>query len=209
MIDVTTTARTVDEATEIALKQLGITKEQAEISVIEEGKKGFLGIFGSKLAVVKVVKKPDPVNPIKIVETYLEQIIKGFEIEANWSVREEGKNIFINLSGEKIALLIGKRGSTLNSLQQLLQLVFNRYSKQFKTIVVDAENYREKRKETLESLAKKLARTVSHTKETVELEPMPAFERKIIHSIITQYDYLQTGSVGVEPNRRITISYKK
>src|SRR5690606_2693731 len=175
------------------------------IDVIDEGKKGILGIFGSKRAVVKVRIKKDP---IKETEKFILNVTKnmGADVEINTTVND--KHVTFELTGKDIALLIGKRGQTLNALQYLVHLVLNKESQSYYRVTLDAEGYRERRKETLESLAlKKADRAIKLNKE-IKLEPMPAFERKIIHTVLQEKEGVSTFSDGTEPHRYIVIAPK-
>ncbi|WP_153126898.1 RNA-binding cell elongation regulator Jag/EloR [Peribacillus tepidiphilus] len=205
MKQVTATGQTVEEAVESALAQLNTTKDKVEIDIIDEGKKGFLGIFGSREAIVKVTLQPDPIEE---ATNFLKNVSEKMGVNADIKIVRDGKLVTFHLSGEKIALLIGKRGQTLNSLQYLTQLVANRYSKQYLTIMLDAEDYRQRRNETLVQLADRMAQKVLKTKKEVALEPMPSYERKVIHTALMKYDNLKTYSSGTEPYRHIVISVK-
>lgn len=203
MKQITATGQTVDEAVESALAQLNTTKDRTEISIIDEGKKGVFGIFGARPAVVKVTIVIDPIEEAK---KFLQQVTENMGVTADIQVTIQGKNVEFNLSGEKIAILIGKRGQTLNSLQYLTQLVANRFSEQFINIIVDAENYRGRRKETLVQLAGRLAEKAIRTKQDVPLEPMPSYERKVIHTALVSNRKVKTYSSGADPKRHIVIS---
>ncbi|TMU83878.1 protein jag [Bacillus sp. BHET2] len=205
MREVEATGQTVDEAIESALSQLNITKEEAEIDVIDQGKKRFLGLFGGKPAIVHVKKAIDPVYEAK---DFLLSVAHEMGVEATIDVKRDGRDVEFNISGEKMALLIGKRGQTLNALQHLAQLIANRVSGQFITILLDAENYRERRKQTLSTLADRLAEKASRTNRPVSLEPMPSYERKVIHSALVNSKSVDTHSEGREPNRYIVIAPK-
>jgi spoIIIJ-associated protein len=200
---VTATGQTVNEAVESALAQLNTKKDHVEITIIDEGKKGIFGIFGSRPAVVKVELKTDPIEEAKeFLRNVAEKMGAPIEVEAI----QEGKQVKLILSGEKIALLIGKRGQTLNSLQYLTQLVINRNSDQYLTVLLDAEDYRKRRNETLIQLAERLAQKAMKTGRDVALEPMPSYERKVIHTALAKNDRVKTYSDGVEPNRHVVIS---
>lgn len=203
MKQVTATGQTVEEAVESALAQLRTTKDHADVSIIDAGKRGFLGIFGSRPAIVKVTVKIDPLEEVK---GFLSKIGEhmGAPIEIN--VKQDGKHIHFTLTGEKIALLIGKRGQTLNSLQYLAQLVINRYSDQYLTIILDAEDYRKRRNDTLVQLAWRLSQKVIKTGKSVTLEPMPSYERKVIHTALADNKRVKTYSDGSEPHRFIVIT---
>lgn len=203
MKQITATGQTVDEAVESALAQLQTTKDRTEITIIDEGKKGIFGIFGTKPAVVKVTVKMDPVDESR---KFLQQVIANMGVSAEIEVTVQGKNVELNISGEKIAILIGKRGQTLNSLQYLTQLVANRYSEQFINIIVDAENYRRRRQDTLMQLAGRLADKAVRTGQDVALEPMPSYERKVIHTALVTNKKVKTFSSGTDPNRHLVIS---
>ncbi|MFS0821093.1 RNA-binding cell elongation regulator Jag/EloR [Bacillus sp. 1P02SD] len=203
MKQVTATGQTVDEAVESALAQLSTTRDRTEIQIIDEGKKGIFGIFGTKPAVVKVTVKIDPVEE---AQKFLEKVISSMGVQAKLDVVRNGKNVTFQLSGEKMAVLIGKRGQTLNSLQYLTQLVANRFSDHYLNITVDAENYRGRREETLVQLAERLADKVGRTKQDVKLEPMPSYERKVIHTALADHAKVKTSSSGSDPNRYIVIS---
>jgi spoIIIJ-associated protein len=201
--EVTATGQSVHEAVEAALAQLHVNKDEVEIEIIDEGKKGFLGLFGARPSVVKAKVKH---NPIKEAKLFLENITSKMGVEIDVNVEQKDREVIYQLTGKDIALLIGKRGQTLNSLQSLAQLVYNRYTKQYCSIIVDAENYRHRRKETLENLAGKLAEKAVKTRKDVSLEPMPSFERKIIHTVLLKNRNIKTFSTGEEPYRHLVIS---
>lgn len=205
MKEVTAVGQTVEEALHSALKQLEATEEQVEIDVLDEGKKGLFGLFGQRPASVRVRRKADPLNEAK---AYILSIAAHLGVYPSIHVEKQGKQVNFSLSGEKIALLIGKRGQTLNSLQQLTQLVINRHSKDFIHFTLDAGDYRKKREETLKVLAKKMAEKAAARGETVRLEPLPASERKIIHAALANDRRVRTFSEGTEPKRYIVIASK-
>lgn len=203
MKQVTATGQTVNEAVESALAQLNTTIDRAEIKIIDEGKKGLFGLFGSRLAIVKVTKIIDPIEEAK---KFLQEVVENMGLTVNIEVTQNGKNAEFHLSGDKIALLIGKRGQTLNSLQYLTQLVANRYSDHYLNIILDAENYRERRATTLIQLAERLADKAIRTGKEVILEPMPSYERKVIHTALMKNSRVKTISSGTEPYRHIVIT---
>lgn len=202
MKEVTASGQTVDEAVQSALEQLNLPRDQVEIEIIDEGKKGFLGIFGASRAIVKVKEKKDQ---IKEAQTFLENVAKNMGVDVEVKTTVDNNHVTYELSGLNIALLIGKRGKTLNSLQYLTHLVINKSGAQYYSVTVDAEGYRERRKETLIELAHKMAERAVRIKKKVALEPMPAFERKIIHSALQNSDKVTTYSDGEEPHRHIVI----
>ena len=203
MKQITATGQTVEEAVKSALAQLKTTEDRTETQVIDEGKKGIFGIFGSRPAIVKVTVK---IDPFEEATNYLKMVAKGLGAPAEVEVKKEGKQVHFILTGDKIALLIGKRGQTLNSLQYLTQLVMNRYSTQFYTVLVDAEDYRKRRNDTLVQLAERLAQKALKTGRDVALEPMPSYERKVIHTALMKNKKVKTFSDGSEPHRHIVIS---
>lgn len=205
MREVTASGQTVEEAVQSALEQLNVSRDQVEIEVIDEGKKGFLGLFGSALAVVKVREKKDNIAE---TEEFLKNVAKNMGVEVDVQTKIEENHVTYQLSGENIAILIGKRGKTLNSLQYLTQLVLNKNGSQYHTVTVDAEGYRDRRKETLIDLAQKMSDKAIRINRKVALEPMPAFERKIIHSALQESSEVTTYSDGVEPHRHIVINPK-
>lgn len=202
MKQVTASGQTVKDAVQSALAQLNTSEDHVDIEVIEEGKKGMLGLFGSKRAIVKVTVKE---NPIEQAALYLKEIAQAFSADVVVTTTLENQSVTFELSGEKIAMIIGKRGQTLNALQHIVQVMLNRQSATRFRVVVDAEEYRSRRKATLEQLATRLADKAIKTKKPVTLEPMPSYERKVIHSALQQISGVETFSDGQEPNRHVVI----
>lgn len=202
MKEVTASGQTVEEAVQSALEQLNTTKNQVVIDVIDEGKKGFLGIFGSKRAIVKVTLAK---RPVEEAEKFIKNVTSNMNMNVEITTSVSGKHVTYELDGENIAIIIGKRGQTLNALQYLVHLAINKDSKDYYTVTLDAEGYRNRRKETLESLALKMAEKAKRMNKNVALEPMPAFERKIIHNTLQKKKDISTFSDGVEPHRHIVI----
>ena len=197
--------KTVEEAVNEALKELKISREDAEIEVIEEGSKGFLGVFGAKEAVVNVKKKFDPEKTAKV---FLKEMFIAMGLIVNIETILKDKQLEVKISGDGMGIIIGKRGQTLDSIQYLVNLVVNKGTAPYISVTLDTENYRERRKETLESLAYNLARKVKHTGKNVVLEPMNPFERRIIHSALQNDRYVTTFSQGEEPYRNVVIALK-
>jgi len=200
--EITASGQTVEEAVQSAIEQLDTTRDQVEVSIIDEGKKGLLGVFGAKPAIVKVKKRKDPVEE---AEKFLHKVIDNMNVNIDISTEVVGKNITFDLKGENIAVLIGKRGQTLNALQYLVNLVINKDNHEFYKVTVDAEGYRARRKESVEGLAKKMADKAVHYNKRVVLDPMPAFERKIIHHALQAREDVTTESEGKEPRRYVII----
>ena len=200
-------AKTVEEAVTEACQQLSVTSEKLEYEVVEEGKAGILG-FGAKPAIIKARVKASLVDNVNV---FLNEVFAAMNIEVVVSVEydENEKNMNIDLAGEDMGMLIGKRGQTLDSLQYLVSLVVNKETEEYIRVKVDTENYRERRKATLENLAKNMAHKVKRIRRSVSLEPMNPYERRIIHAALQDDKYVTTHSEGDEPYRRIVISPKK
>ena len=201
------TGKTVDEALKHALDELKLTKDKVDVEIIDEGSKGLFNLIGAKPAKIKVTTKPDALDEAK---TFLFNVLNSMNIEANIDIKEENDIIRINLSGAKMGLVIGYRGETLDSLQYLVSLVVNKnHENPYKRVVLDAENYRHKREETLIRVAQKTAYKVKKSGRPYKLEPMNPYERRVIHSALQEYTDINTYSEGDEPFRRIVISLKK
>ena len=199
--------KTVDDAITNALVSLGTTSDQIEYEVIEKGSNGILG-FGSKDAVIKVAKKSTPED---VVKDFLTEVFDkmNLEVEIITKFDEIEGVIDIELKGPEMGVLIGKRGQTLDSLQYLTNLAVNRKSDNYLRVKIDTEDYRRRRKETLENLAKNVAYKVKRTKRPVSLEAMNPYERRIIHSALQNDKYVVTHSEGEEPYRHVVITLKK
>lgn len=201
------TGKTVDDAlTEAAIK-LETTSDKIDFEVIDSGSDGFLGI-GRKPARIKARKKGGVVESAR---EFLEKVFSAMNIEVKIDINymENERTIEINLAGDEMGLLIGKRGQTIDSLQYLVSLVVNKESQEYLRVKVDTENYRKRRKATLEELAKNIAYKVKRTKRPVSLEPMNPYERRIIHSALQDDRYVTTKSEGEEPYRHIIVLLKK
>lgn len=203
-------AKTMEEAITEACQKLGVTSDQLEYEVIEEGSSGFLGI-GSKPAVIKAAVKTVDVSLEDKAKIFLNDVFSAMNmavvVEVTYDKNE--KNMDIDLSGDEMGVLIGKRGQTLDSLQYLVSLVVNKDVEDYIRVKVDTENYRQRRKETLENLAKNISFKVKKTRRPVSLEPMNPYERRIIHSALQNDKYVVTHSEGEEPFRRVVVSLKK
>lgn len=263
MKQITQIGATVNEAVSLALQKLGKTRDQVDVEVLQEGKKGFLG-FGARAAEVRVTvkedvremieedNKPQPNEPVEeqrtavetptdeqVVESEPVHVVNGEEpvqvanddqpktqeqdpieeakayltnIALEMGIQDlqihtesEGKHILFKLESEKAAFLIGKRGQTLNALQQLTQLVLNKSAKSFMLVKLDVEDYRERRQASLEQLAERMADKAIRTRKKVVFEPMPSYERKVIHNALANRLDIETYSEGVEPNRYLVI----
>lgn len=200
-------AKTVSDAITEACQKLGVTSDKLDYQVIEEGSNGFLGI-GSKPAVIKAAVKCSLEDNVK---TFLNDVFAAMKLEVvvDLKYNKEERTMDIDLSGDEMGVLIGKRGQTLDSLQYLVSLVVNKDVEDYIRVKVDTEDYRKRRKETLENLAKNIAYKVKRTKRAVFLEPMNPYERRIIHSALQGDKYVTTHSEGDEPFRRVVVTLKK
>ncbi len=201
------TGKTVDDAVESALKELNVTKDKVDIDIIDEGSRGLFNIIGVKPARVKVTVKKDFALEAKF---FLRQILDAMKIKAEIKIHEEGDTLNINVVSPNMALLIGHHGETLDSLQYLISLVINKdNTEEFKRVILDTENYRIKREETLKRLAVKFAENAKKYKKPQRFEPMNPYERRIIHASLQELPNIVTYSEGEEPNRRVIVEYKK
>lgn len=200
-------AKTYDEAVTDALVQLGATSDQVEIEVIDKGSSGFLGI-GAKPVKIRVAKK---LTVESFLRKFLSDIFHAMKLEVTISIEinEENHSVDVDLSGEEMGVLIGKRGQTLDSLQLLANNAIHKNFETFYRVKLDTENYRVRRKETLENLAKNIAFKVKRTKRPVALEPMNPFERRVIHSALQNDRYVITHSEGEDPFRHVVVTLKK
>jgi len=200
--------KTVADAITAATLELGVPSDQLNYEVIEEGSPGFLGLFAVKPAVIRVNLQK---SLLEKTQEFCDELFAAMKVETNVAIdyKEEENVMNIDLSGPDMGILIGKRGQTLDSLQYLISLFVNRESESYIRVKLDTENYRERRKATLEKLAKKIAYSVKRSKKTVSLEPMNPYERRVIHSALQNDKYVCTKSEGEEPYRRVVIMLKK
>lgn len=198
--------KNVEEAIEKAIKQLNVNRDNIKYEIIENGSKGLFNVIGVKPAKVKVW---EVINCITIARDFLDNLLKNMQIEAEIKIEESDNVLKINLSGKKMGLLIGYRGETLDAIQYLTSLAVNKnYELPHKKIILDTENYRSKREETLKGLAIKSANRVRKTNKSLKLEPMNPYERRIIHSALQNDKFVITHSEGEEPFRRVVIDLK-
>ncbi|MCR4989555.1 MAG: protein jag [Lachnospiraceae bacterium] len=199
--------KTIDEAVVEACSKLLISREKLEYEVVDEGNSGFLGL-GSKPAVIKARQKLEIDDTAKV---FLDDVFRAMGIDATVNIKydEFDKTMNIDISGEDMGILIGKRGQTLDSLQYLTNLVVNKNTEDKIHVKVDTEDYRRRRRQTLENLAKNMASKVKRTRRSVTLEPMNPYERRIIHSALQNDKYVTTHSEGEEPFRKVVITLKK
>lgn len=200
-------AKTVDDAITEALIALGTTSDQIEYEVVEKGSSGFLG-FNSKPAVIKARKKFTLEDTVK---SFLLDVFRAMDMQVEIMVTcdEESHTVEVELKGDEMGVLIGKRGQTLDSLQYLVNLAVNKKTDTYVKVKLDTEDYRKRRRDTLENLAKNIAYKVKRTKRPVSLEPMNPFERRVIHSALQNDKYVATHSEGEEPFRHVVVTLKK
>lgn len=197
-------AITVDLAISLGMTELDVLdKSQLEIEVLEEPKKGLFGMIGNKNAKVRLTLKPDSK---KSAINFLKEVTLAMGMICDIVVEEKDKSLYIEIKGDDVYKLIGKRGYTLDSLQYLTNLAVNKGEGNFVNIILDVENYRQRRKEALEQLAENLGKKALRTKKPVVLEPMSAYERRIIHVALQDNKELKTSSEGKEPYRYVVIS---
>ncbi|MFC0210928.1 RNA-binding cell elongation regulator Jag/EloR [Paenibacillus chartarius] len=205
MNKVIVTGKSIEDAVQSGLRQLGATEDRVRVTVLEQPSKGLFGIFGVKEAKVELELIPDPVEE---AASFLTEMFGAMQLTVKLDIVRTKEGADINLSGPELGILIGKRGQTLDSIQYLANIVANRYSDSHLKISLDAEQFRERRKKTLAELAHRLAARVVKTRKEVVLEPMPAPERKIIHAELQNHPSVKTFSKGDDPNRRIVIAPK-
>lgn len=229
--------KTKNDAITEACRHFSIPSDKLDYEVIDEGKSGILGI-GARPAIIKARVKEENeevIEPVKLSETPIiasvkaataeiedvdvEGVSKKFltdvfaamdlAVEISTKYNDSLRSLEVELSGDEMGVLIGKRGQTLDSLQYLISLVINKGTTEYIKVKVDTENYRQRRKETLENLAKNISYKVKRTRRPVSLEPMNPYERRIIHSALQNDRYVTTHSEGDEPFRRVVVTPKR
>lgn len=225
-------AKTVEEAVELALKELNTTKDNVDVVILEQPSKGLFGLIGGRQARVKVClkdkeiieeikelikkgseedkKEEDKKKEREVAYRFLKDVLDSMGIRAEIKMKQTEDGLYINLIGPRMGMVIGKRGQTLDALQYLTSLVINkdRGKDEYIRIILDTENYRKKREETLVRLANRMAEKVVKSRKKVELEPMNPYERRIIHSALQNHPGVFTYSEGEEPNRKVIIACK-
>lgn len=220
--------KTTNEAIENGLKQLKVSKDKVEVKVLEnEDKRSFFSILAPRVVKVELTLKED-VEGAKIqekreikltkqeqekakenIEKFLKDFIKNLPEDTKYGIITEESGLKVSLTNDNLGYLIGYRGETLYALQSIMTAIGGKGIEQKVRVILDIEGYKAKREKTLEDLAQKVAKTVIRTKKPIKLEPMQAYERKIIHSKLQQNSRVETTSVGEEPHRRIIVSLKK
>lgn len=197
--------KTVDEAILNGLDQLGLGIDEVEIEILQEGTKGLFGL--GKSAQVRMTVKAEATG--SSAGNFLNGLLARMGVPATAEVEETDESININLTGDSSGVLIGRRGETLDALQYLTSLVVNKNAEQYKRVVLDTENYRKKREETLVRLANRIAGKVVRTGKRVVLEPMNPYERRVLHATLQNHPKVETVSEGEEPFRRVIVKRKK
>lgn len=201
------TGKTVDDAVKNALNELKVTEDKIDIEVLDKGSKGLFNFIGGRPARIKVTVKRDCVYEAK---SFLKDILDNMGIKADIQIKEEENTLKIHINGPDMGILIGYRGETLDALQYLVSLTINKdHSYDYKRVILDTENYRKKREETLKRLAIKISNKAIRTGRVVKLEPMNPYERRIIHSVLQNSPDVKTYSEGEEPYRRVIVDLKK
>ncbi|CAM5798108.1 MULTISPECIES: RNA-binding cell elongation regulator Jag/EloR [Brevibacillus] len=206
MKKVVATAKTIDDAVQKALEELSVPREKVSVRILEEPSRGLFGLIGSRDAKVEVEVQFDPVDQGL---AFLQDVLANMNVDARVEMRRGEEGMLFDIQGANLGIIIGRRGQTLDSLQYLVNVVANRHADKHVRIVLDAENYRQRRKETLEQLAERVSRKALAMKRSVRLEPMSAAERKVIHSFLQKRTDVVTYSEGEEPNRYIVIAPKE
>ncbi len=203
---VVVTGKNVEEALDNGIKKLNTVRDKVEYNVLAEAEKGFLGFFGGKKAEVEVIKKVDKIKQAKI---FLEDLINNMNLYVKVEIKKKTKNeLIVNLTGDDLGIAIGRHGETLDSIQYLTNLAVNKGNQDYLRVILDADGYRNRRRKTLEKLAKKMAKKAKRKNRKVMLEPMPPHERRVIHTTLQNYEKISTYSEGQDPYRKVVIVAK-
>lgn len=198
--------KTVEEAIQNALEELGASAEDVTTKVLEIPDSGIMSMFGNRFAKVEVTLNDDAVENAK---KFLGELLGNMGIEAGVEAHYDDDILMLDIDSDETGILIGRRGQTLDAIQYLTSLAINKHKDEYVRISLDVADYREKRKNALQDLADRIALKVEKTKTKFELEPMNPYERRIIHSALQSYEHIETYSEGEEPNRHIVIDYKR
>ena len=199
------TGKTIDDAIDAAVAELGCSREDVTIEIVTMPSKGIFGI-GAKPALVRVSLED---SATAYAMEFLNTIFKKFELDVDIHPIEGEEFITLDLVGKHLGILIGRRGETLDALQYLTNLTVSRHFEDRSKFILDVEGYRAKREETLERLARKLAERVKESGKNISLEPMSPYERRIIHTVLQSDEQVRTFSEGEEPYRKVVIAKKK
>jgi spoIIIJ-associated protein len=199
------TGKTVEEAITNALEELNADRSMVDIEILEEGNKGIFGIIGAKTAKVRIIVKETASTK---AEKFLNNVFAKMNTNVQMFIDEDEEGVYVKIKGEDSGIIIGRRGETLEALQYLCCLAINNGKENYKKVIIDVEDYRKKREDTLVKLSNKLAEKVIKSRKNITLEPMTPYERRIIHATLQNNKYVKTYSVGDEPNRKVVISPK-
>ena len=211
--------KTVEQAIESACQELGLTEQDIEVNVIEEASKGLFGrAKEAKIevtydaeeeeAVEEITSSADGEEAIAATKKFLEDLFNQLDVDVTMEIVDEEKAIKVDVYGERVETIIGRRGETLDSIQYLTNIVVNKRGNYYKHIIIDVENYRKRREKTLQGLAIRTAKRVKNYQKDITLEPMNSYERMIIHSTLQDDPDVETFSEGEEPYRKVVISLK-
>ncbi len=200
-------AETVEEAIRSAQADLDAYDDEIEVSVKEKGSKGFLGIFGSKEAVIEVTLLDEHWE--RKLHDFLKGILKNFDEETFSEIKLSGRTYRVRIEGEEVARLIGKHGKTVAALQHILNIYANRMAPTKVNVTVDIGDYRLERKRLVEEIAHRAAKSALSKRSKIVMEPMFAFERRLVHEVVSQYEDLKSYSVGFEPYRKVVVEYSE
>ena len=207
MTAVEKSGKTIEEAVELARAELGVGPDRIEFEVLEQPSKGLFGFIGGRPARVRVWLKK--VDPVAVAKEFLQNVFKAMRLEVCIEKMTQDDQVILNMRGDDLGVLIGKHGQTLDALQYLTNLAANKDAEEKVRIILDVEDYRKRRVETLTNLAKRVAERVKRRGERVTLEPMTPHERKIIHMALQHDHRIVTYSEGEEPYRKVVIALKK
>lgn len=214
------TGKSVNEAVTAALQELNVPESMVKVEILEEGSKGLFGIIGSKYARVRVSyieeeeqvyedESTQEISSLEKGEVFLKSVLLKMGIEAEVVSEQKDFGLSYEISSKDMAIIIGRRGETLDALQYITSLVVNKGNEEYSRVVLNVENYREKREQSLQNLAKRLADKVVRYRRDITLESMNPYERRIIHATLQDYRNVKTYSIGEEPSRKVVIAYKK
>ena len=197
--------KTVDEAISLALSELCIDLEDADVEILDEGSKAVLGIFGGKGARVQITEH---ITDTKKINAFLEKLLEVTGVAAKIEIKEEADKIYVDIYGENVGALIGRHGEALYAISYLANLMINKGRENYKRVIVDAEHYRKQREDALIAMAERAAERVIRYKRPIQLQPMPATERRIIHAALQSNRQVETESRGEEPNRCVVVKLR-
>lgn len=202
MKSIETQGKTVDQAIELGLYKLGVTRDQVKISILEEA-----GLFNKARVKLSLNEASETENSLK---TFVEDFLAKMGLSLDVTVEEQEDKFIVDITGKDASLIIGKRGDSLESFQYLVNTIYNKGKKhdEYKRVIIDSNNYKNKRENTLKLLAERTAARAVRENHDIKLEPMNANERRIIHSALSEHHKVETESMGNEPNRYVVVKLK-